>query len=208
MNEGLKIAVFASGKGSNLQAIIDAIESGKLLNSEVVCVISNKKDAGALEIAKSNGISAYYIASENYSNRDDFDSAIIDVLNFHSVNLILLAGYLKLLSPIIVQKYRNRILNIHPALLPKFGGKGMYGLNVHRAVIESGEKISGATVHLVDEEYDHGPIIIQESVELDPDETPESLQKKIQKIEHKIYPEAVKLFAEGKIKIQNEIIMK
>lgn len=208
MNERLKIAVFASGRGSNLQAIIDAIESGKLLNSKVVCVISNKKDAGALEIAKSNSISAYYIASENYSSREDFDSAIIDVLNFHSVNLILLAGYLKLLSPIIVQKYRNRILNIHPALLPKFGGKGMYGLNVHRAVIESGEKISGATVHLVDEEYDHGPIIIQESVELDPDETPESLQKKIQKIEHKIYPEAVKLFAEGKIKIQNEIIMK
>lgn len=205
MAEELKIAVFASGKGSNLKAILDAIKERRLINTAVVCVISNKKDAGALEIAKYNNIPAYYISQSNYSNSDDFDAAIIEVLIRHSVNFIVLAGYLKLLSPRIVRKYKDRILNIHPALLPKFGGKGMYGLNVHRAVIECGEKISGATVHLVDEEYDHGPIVLQESIELDPDETPESLQKKIQEIEHRIYPEAIKLFVEGKF-IEKEII--
>lgn len=205
MAEELKIAVFASGKGSNLKAILDAIKERRLINTAVVCVISNKKDAGALEIAKFNSIPAYYISQSNYSNSDDFDAAIIEVLIRHSVNFIVLAGYLKLLSPRIVRKYKDRILNIHPALLPKFGGKGMYGLNVHRAVIECGEKISGATVHLVDEEYDHGPIVLQDSIELDPDETPESLQKKIQEIEHRIYPEAIKLFVEGKF-IEKEII--
>ncbi|RCK77685.1 MAG: Phosphoribosylglycinamide formyltransferase [Ignavibacteriae bacterium] len=205
MAEELKIAVFASGKGSNLKAILDAIKERRLINTAVVCVISNKKDAGALEIAKYNNIPAYYISQSNYSNSDDFDAAIIEVLIRHSVNFIVLAGYLKLLSPRIVRKYKDRILNIHPALLPKFGGKGMYGLNVHRAVIECGEKISGATVHLVDEEYDHGPIVLQDSIELDPDETPESLQKKIQEIEHRIYPEAIKLFVEGKF-IEKEII--
>lgn len=205
MAEELKIAVFASGKGSNLKAILDAIKERRLINTAVVCVISNKKDAGALEIAKFNSIPAYYINQSNYSNSDDFDAAIIEVLIRHSVNFIVLAGYLKLLSPRIVRQYKDRILNIHPALLPKFGGKGMYGLNVHRAVIECGEKISGATVHLVDEEYDHGPIVLQESIELDPDETPESLQKKIQEIEHRIYPEAIKLFVEGKF-IEKEII--
>lgn len=207
MSEYLKIAVFASGKGSNLKALIDAIKQQVLNNAEIVCVISNKKDAGALAIAQENDIPAYYLSRNNFLSEDDFVSEILKVLNLHSVNFIVLAGYLKLLNPMIVKTYKNRILNIHPALLPKYGGKGMYGLNVHRAVLANHERFSGATVHIVDEEYDHGPIVIQEMVEISSDETPESLEKKVQAIEHRIYPEAIKLFVDGKIKILDNIII-
>lgn len=207
MPEYLKIAVFASGKGSNLKAIIDAINSKELSNVEITCVISNRKDAGALEIARVNGIPAYFLNLKDFSSEEEFVSEVLQVLQRHSVNFIVLAGYLKLLNPLIVKSFRNRILNIHPALLPKYGGKGMYGLNVHRAVLANGEKYSGVTVHIVDEEYDHGPIIMQEKVEISPDETPESLEKKIQLVEHRIYPQAIKLFADEKIKIGSEIII-
>lgn len=199
----LKIAVFASGRGSNFESILNSIESGKIKNTEIVCVISNKSDAGALEFAKCKNIPAIHISRQQHITDDDFAFSLIKKMDEFEVNFIVLAGYMKILSPVIVRKFKNRIINIHPALLPRFGGKGMYGIHVHEAVIASGEKISGATVHIVDEEYDHGSILMQETVIVDENETTESLAAKVLKVEHKIFPEVVQLFSEGKIKIED-----
>lgn len=206
MLEDLKIAVFASGKGSNLNAIINAINNGMIPNTQIVCVISNNSDSGALQIGKNFGISSYHISRKQFISDDKYNTAIMKVLESHNTNFIVLAGYMKLLDTSIVQRYRNRILNIHPALLPKYGGKGMYGRYVHEKVLACGEKYSGVTVHIVDEEYDHGPIVLQVQVEISEKETPESLERKIQNLEHKIYPEAIKLFAEGRVKVENQIV--
>lgn len=206
MLEDLKIAVFASGKGSNLNAIINAINNGMIPNTQIVCVISNNSDSGALQIGKNFGISSYHISRKQFISDDKYNTAIMKVLESHNTNFIVLAGYMKLLDTSIVQRYRNRILNIHPALLPKYGGKGMYGRYVHEKVLACGEKYSGVTVHIVDEEYDHGPIVLQVQVEISDKETPESLERKIQNLEHKIYPEAIKLFAEGRVKVENQIV--
>jgi phosphoribosylglycinamide formyltransferase-1 len=199
----LKIAVFASGRGSNFESILNSIESGRIKNADIVCLLGNNSDAGALLFAKSKNIPAVHISRRQYSTDEDFDAALIKKLDDYDVNFIVLAGYMKILSPVLVRKFKNKIVNIHPALLPKFGGEGMYGIHVHEAVLKSGEKISGVTVHIVDEEYDHGPILMQETVNVDKNETAETLAAKILKIEHKIYPEVVRLFSEGKIKIEN-----
>jgi phosphoribosylglycinamide formyltransferase-1 len=199
----LKIAVFASGRGSNFESILNSIESGKIKNTEIVCVLSNKSDAGALEFAKRKNIPAVHISRQQYLTNDDFASSLIKRMDEFEVNFIVLAGYMKILSPVIVRKFKNRIINIHPALLPRFGGKGMYGIHVHEAVLKSGENISGASVHIVDEEYDHGPILMQETVNIDENETVETLAAKVLKVEHKIYPEVVRLFSESKIKIED-----
>ncbi len=189
----LSIAVFASGGGTNLQSLIDA-SKGMIFNGQVAAVISNNSGAYALERARKKNIPAYHISSKTHPERTELVSRLFEVFDESSINLVVLAGYMKLLPVEVVRKYRSRIINIHPALLPKYGGKGMYGTNVHKAVLESGDKISGATVHLVDEIYDHGAILIQRTVPVSPDGTPESLAARVLKVEHKILPEAAAMF--------------
>jgi formyltetrahydrofolate-dependent phosphoribosylglycinamide formyltransferase len=197
----LNIAIIASGKGSNFKSILDAIKSGKIPNTQIALLISNNSDAGAFEVARGNNIPALHINRKQFATDEDFNSALLSSLQKHHVNFIALAGYMKKIDPMIVKTFKNHIINIHPALLPKFGGSGMYGLHVHRAVIASKDKISGASIHIVDEEYDHGPVVLQKSVPVEANDTPESLAARVLKIEHEIYPEAIRLFAEGKVKV-------
>lgn len=201
LKDGLKIAVFASGKGSNFGAIQSAIENGNIPGASVVLVISNNPGAGALQIAKDHGIDARHISRAQFDTDEAFEQNLLETLERHGVNFIVLAGYMKKVSSAVISRYRNRIVNIHPALLPDFGGKGMYGEHVHKAVIASGRKVSGATVHVVDEVYDHGAIVLQQTVPVSPDDTPESLAKKVLEVEHRLYPEAISLFAEGRVTI-------
>jgi len=196
----VKIGVLISGSGSNLQSLIDNIENGNI-DGKITVVISNKKDAYGLERARQNNISAVYVRSKDYEDFDKFNSAIIEELKRHGVDLVVLAGYLKILSSRFIEEYRNRIINIHPSLIPSFCGKGYYGIKVHEEAVKYGVKLSGATVHFVDEGADTGPIIIQEAVEVDCGDTADSLQRKVLKIEHKILPQAVKYYCEGRIQI-------
>lgn len=192
---GLNIAVFASGKGSNLLAILDAIEDGSIPDTRVVVVISNNSTAGALEIARARGIPARHVSPLQFSSEEEFTRALLRTLQDHGVNFIALAGYMKKLGGAVISAYRNRIVNIHPALLPDFGGKGMYGMHVHEAVIAKGVAESGATVHIVDDEYDRGPIVAQRRVPVFPDDTPETLAARVVKVEHDLYPEVIRMFA-------------
>lgn len=189
----LSIAVFASGGGTNLQALIDAAGTGRL-KGRIGAVISNNSGAYALERARINSIPACHVSGKLYPDGRGLVGSLLEILSEKSINLIVLAGYMKLLPVEIVREYKSRIINIHPALLPKYGGKGMYGINVHRAVLESGDRISGATVHLVDEIYDHGAILIQRTVPVMPDDTPETLAARVLKVEHMILPEAAGMF--------------
>ncbi|MEE8417256.1 MAG: phosphoribosylglycinamide formyltransferase [candidate division Zixibacteria bacterium] len=189
----LSIAVFASGSGTNLQALMNA-SKGEILRGEVAAVISNNSRAYALERARKENIPAYHISGKTYSERTKFVSRLFEVFDENNINLVVLAGYMKLVPIEVVRKYRSRIINIHPALLPGYGGKGMYGTTVHKAVIESGDRLSGATVHIVDEIYDHGAILIQRTVPVLADDTPESLAARVLKVEHEILPEAAAMF--------------
>lgn len=204
MPEQLNIAVFASGKGSNFRAILDAIKSNRIRNAQVVLVISNNAEAGALMTAREHDIAAAHITRKHFETDEQFNNALLSTLASHNANFIVLAGYMKKIDPCIIRSYRNRIVNIHPALLPSFGGAGMYGRHVHEAVIAQKATHSGATVHIVDEEYDHGQIILQRSVPVAEGETPESLAERVLAIEHELYPEAIKLFAEGKVKVDGQ----
>jgi phosphoribosylglycinamide formyltransferase-1 len=195
-----RIGVLVSGGGSNLQAIMDSIDNGSL-EAEIAVVISNKPGVYALERASGHGIPALVIDHRNFASNHEFSAAILKVLLEYRVDLVCLAGFLRILDRILTDAYPNRILNIHPALLPAFGGKGMYGHHVHEAVIASGAKYSGATVHLVTPATDVGPIIRQGIVAIDDTDTPETLAEKVLKIEHRIYPEAIKLLLEGRIVI-------
>lgn len=195
----LNIAVLGSGRGSNFQAIAAAIKDGRIPNATVRVVISNNSAAGILEIARANGIAAVHMSDKQFATRHQFDDHLLASLGGHSVNFVLLAGYMKQVSSRIIDAYRNRIINIHPALLPKFGGKGMYGKHVHEAVIASREKVSGATVHIVDEEYDRGAIVLQKQIEVEPADTAETLAARVLQVEHEIYPEAVRMFASGEV---------
>jgi phosphoribosylglycinamide formyltransferase-1 len=197
----LKVAVLASGRGSNLAALIAAIKDGKLA-AEVVLVMSNKSDAGALDIARGEGISALHLSAEMYSSAHEFDRALLAHLQKHGVELIALAGYLKKIGSPLIRAYKNRIVNIHPALLPSFGGKGMYGIKVHQAVLDYGCKVTGVTVHLVDDEYDTGPPILQRCVPVQSGDTPQTLAARVLELEHKIFAEALQLFAEDRIEIK------
>lgn len=199
--EPLRLAIFASGRGSNFEAILKNIKAGKLF-ATVVVVISNRSKAGALEIARQNGIPAFHISMLQFDNEKEYERHLLNVLHEHNTQLIVLAGYLKKVPVPIVRAFRNKILNIHPALLPSFGGKGLYGHYVHEAVLEYGCKVSGATVHLVDEEYDHGPPVMQECVPVQDDDTPETLAARVLKVEHKIFSKAIQLFAEDRIVIE------
>lgn len=201
MADDLKIAVFASGRGSNFEAILKAIRGGKIRGAEIVVVISNNSGAGALSTARTNGIPAVHVSRMQFESEGEFDTQLLNTLDNHRVNFIALAGYMKKISPAVISRYRNRIVNIHPALLPEFGGAGMYGEHVHKAVIAAGKTVSGATVHIVDEVYDRGAIVLQKSVPVAPGETPETLAAKVLELEHEIYPEAIRLFAEGKVTI-------
>lgn len=195
----MRLAVFASGGGTNFQAIVDNVESGDL-PAEVVCCVSNTPDAGALERARAHEIPTEVIVPAQYEAPQPFGEDLLDLLNAYDVSFVALAGYMVRIPPNVVAAYHERMTNIHPALLPAFGGKGMYGMHVHRAVLEYGVHWSGATVHLVDEEYDHGPIVLQEPVPVYADDTPEELASRIQKVEHKLYPEALRLFAQDRVR--------
>jgi formyltetrahydrofolate-dependent phosphoribosylglycinamide formyltransferase len=195
----LNIAVFGSGRGSNFSAILAAIERGEIPEARISVVICNNATAGILDIARAHDIAAERVSEKQFATHDEFVNALLAILRTHKVNLIALAGYMKRVPPQLIEQYRNRIVNIHPALLPKFGGQGMYGAHVHEAVIAAHEEFSGATVHVVDEEYDHGQILLQRKVSVAQHETPESLAEKVLKIEHEIYPEALKMIAEGKL---------
>ena len=197
----MNIAVFASGRGSNFQAILDAIDAG-MFPAQVVVLISNNSDAGAMDIARAHHIPAQHLSQKTFPSESAWTEAIENVLHRYQADFIVLAGYMKKIPAPVIQRYRNRIINIHPALLPAFGGRGMYGHHVHEAVIASGQTISGATVHVVDEEYDRGPIVMQKTVDLAPGETAESLAAKVLQIEHEIFPLTLKAFAEGRVQIE------
>jgi phosphoribosylglycinamide formyltransferase 1 len=197
----LNITVFASGKGSNTEAIIRNTEQG-LLKSRISLIISDREHAGIFNIARQKGIKHIHLDPSHFTSEEEYCTILSGTLREAETDLILLAGYLKKIPSGIVRQYRHRIMNIHPALLPAFGGKGMYGRHVHRAAIEYGVKVSGATVHFVDEEYDHGPVILQEPVRVLDTDTPESLAERILLIEHKIYSDAVQLYEEEKISVQ------
>lgn len=190
----LRVAVFASGGGSNLQALIDRFNSTADSPLRVTLVISDRADAGALARARAAGIEAMHIQVTGRP-QDLIVRETLAALEFGDIDLIALAGYLRLLPPPIVKRYHKRIVNIHPALLPKFGGKGMYGANVHRAVIDAGEKVSGATVHYVDDNYDEGEIIAQRHVPVLHGDTPEKLAARVLAVEHELYPDALETVA-------------
>ncbi|MBN2102769.1 phosphoribosylglycinamide formyltransferase [bacterium] len=197
----LKLAVFASGRGSNFLAILDAIDAGRL-SAEVEVVISNNPQAGALDIARERSIPAVVINKKMFAQREAFVQSMLATLKKHEVTLVVLAGYMKKIPPEIILQYKNRVLNIHPALLPSFGGKGMYGHHVHEAVLAQGCRISGVTVHLVDEVYDRGPIVAQRCVSVEEGDTPGTLAARVLKTEHQIYAETLQLFAEGRVEVK------
>ena len=194
----IKIAVLVSGSGTNLQSLIDNCKSG-FIPGKICLVISSKGASYALERARKEQIETLVIERKNFTDDEEYSAAILKEVRLRDIDLICLAGFLKKLGVNIVSAYRNKIINIHPALLPKFGGSGMYGLNVHKAVLDSNEKYTGCTVHFVDEEYDHGQIIKQEKIAVLENDTPETLAKRVLKLEHKLYPEAVRKFALGKL---------
>ena len=194
----LALGVLASHGGTNLQAIIDACRAGTL-DAEVRVVISNNSRAFALERARRARIPTVHLSAVTNPNADDLDRAITDTLKRRGVSLVILAGYMKLLGPRALCEYRNRVLNVHPALLPKFGGRGMYGERVHAAVLAAGERESGVTVHIVDERYDHGPIVAQATVPALPGDTPESLAARVLECEHSLYPQTIQRIATGEI---------
>lgn len=198
----LYLAVLASGRGSNLQSIINSIEEGKL-NARVRVVVSNNSKSGALERARKHDIPAVHLSHRMFSTESGFEDELLKLLSDFEVELICLAGYMKKLGPKTISKFHNRIINIHPALLPMFGGKGMYGMAVHEAVIKSGMKISGATVHICDEEYDTGPIVSQRAIQILETDTSETLAKRVLELEHQLYPETIQLFAENRVIIEN-----
>lgn len=202
----MKIAVFVSGGGTNLQAIIDKISSGEIRNVEISEVIASNESAFAIERAKKAGIPAKVI-SKKVLGAEAYDDATLTELNSLGVELVVLAGFLSMLGPKTVAAYANRIINIHPALIPSFCGQGMYGIRPHEAVLAKGVKVSGATVHFVNEHYDEGPIILQKAVDVLPDDTPETLQKRIMKeCEQVILPQAIQLIADGRIEVVNNLV--
>ncbi|MDE7477694.1 MAG: phosphoribosylglycinamide formyltransferase [Lachnospiraceae bacterium] len=194
----LRICVCVSGGGTNLQAIMDALDAGKITNAQIVRVISNNKGAYALERAKNKGIDAIAVSPKDYSDRALYNEAFLQSVDEAKPDLIVLAGFLVVVPPIMIQKYEGRIINIHPALIPSFCGKGYYGIKVHEAALERGVKVTGATVHFVDEGTDTGPIILQKAVEVLPGDTPKVLQQRVmEQAEWVILPQAIHMIANG-----------
>ena len=200
----LRVAVMVSGGGTNLQAIIDAVKDGTITNTELVAVISNNAGAYALTRAKDNNIPAYCISPKDYESRDAFNDALLDKVNELNVDLIVLAGFLVRIPEKMVHQYSHRIINIHPSLIPSFCGVGFYGLKVHEAALEKGVKVSGATVHYVDEGMDTGEIIFQKAVDVLDGDTPETLQKRImEQAEWQIMPKVIDLIAHDKVHVKD-----
>ena len=189
----IRIAVFASGRGSNLEALFEALDDRA--DANIVLVASDRSDAQALDRARARGVQAAVLPPQD-------EGAMLAALDDADVDWIVLAGYLKRVPDGVVRRYRNRILNIHPALLPAHGGKGMYGERVHRAVLDAGEAVSGASVHLVDEEYDRGPVVAQEAVPVEPGDTPATLAARVLEVEHRLLPAVVVAVAEGRIRVE------
>lgn len=196
MSEPVRIAVFASGRGSNFRAIQERLRALEDPPARIVVCISNNPAPGAFDFAREQGIETLRLSPRMFEREEEYASALESALAAHGVELIVLAGYMRKIPPAVVERYSGRILNIHPALLPEFGGEGMYGMHVHEAVIAAGRPESGATVHLVDGEYDTGRIVAQEYVAVDPDETPESLAAKVLDVEHRLFPLVVIEWAE------------
>ncbi|MCF0121650.1 MAG: phosphoribosylglycinamide formyltransferase [Lachnospiraceae bacterium] len=200
----LKIAVLVSGNGTNLQAILDAIDHEIITNAEVSVVISNNPRAYALKRAMIREVDAVCISPKNFKSRAAFNEALLDKIQSYAVDLVVLAGYLLVIPKIMVDAYPNRIINIHPALIPAFCGTGYYGLKIHKSVLESGVKITGATVHFVDVGIDTGPIILQKAVEIREDDTPEVLQQRVMKeAEWIIMPKAINMIANGRVTVKD-----
>ena len=203
----MKIAVFVSGGGTNLQALMDALEDGRITNATIDLVVSNKAGAYALERAAKKNIPTATLSPKDFSERAEFDQALLDTVKKYEIDLIVLAGYLVILPEKLVEAYENRIVNIHPSLIPSHCGAGYYGLKVHESVLRRGNKVTGATVHFVDEGTDTGPIILQKAVEVKEDDTPETLQKRVmEQAEWKILPEAVNLIANDKIEVVDGLV--
>lgn len=204
----LKMVVLVSGGGTNLQAIIDALAAGKITNAEIAAVISNNPNAYALKRAEQSGIEGVCVSPKSFETRDAFNRALLAKIQSYEPDLIVLAGCMVVIPGEMVQAYPNKIINIHPALIPSFCGTGYYGLRVHEKVLERGVKLTGATVHFVDEGTDTGPIILQKAVAVKPDDTPEILQRRVmEEAEWQIMPQAINLIANGCVKVENGRVM-
>lgn len=200
MGISMRIAVMVSGGGTNLQAIIDAINAGTITNTEIAVVISNNANAYALTRARENGIEAVCVSPKDYDNRDTFNRELLNKVNAYNVDLVVLAGFLVKIPEEMVHQYNHRIINIHPSLIPSFCGVGFYGLKVHEAALEKGVKVTGATVHFVDEGMDTGRIILQKAVDVLENDTPQTLQRRVmEQAEWKILPQAIDMIANGRI---------
>jgi phosphoribosylglycinamide formyltransferase-1 len=200
----LNIAVLVSGGGTNLQALIDAQSRAEIPGGQIALVVSSKSDAFALERAKKAGIKTEVLLRKQFTEQKDYDEALLTLLENQNIDLIVLAGFMTIISDRVIRHYENRIINVHPALIPSFCGEGFYGLRVHEAVLRQGVKLTGATVHFVNEVCDGGPIILQKAVEVQPDDTPEVLQRRVmEQAEWKLLPKAVALFCQGKILVDN-----
>lgn len=200
----LRVGVMVSGGGTNLQAIIDSINNGTITNASIEVVVSNNYNAYALERAKNNGIEAVCVSPKDYKERAMYNDELIKTLDSYNLDLIVLAGCMVVLPKELIEKYKNRIINIHPALIPSFCGKGYYGLHVHEKVLERGVKLTGATVHFVDEGTDTGPIILQKAVAVEEGDTPEILQRRVmEQAEWIIMPQAIDLIANGKVSVSD-----
>ncbi len=201
----MRLAVFASGGGTNFQAILDAVARGDLPATVALC-LSNKADAGALTRAQRHGVPTVVLDPTDFETEAAYVAALQAALAARGVNFVALAGYMKKIPAAVVRAFRGRMLNVHPALLPAFGGRGMYGRKVHEAVLAYGVRWTGATVHLVDEDYDTGPIVLQEPVPVQPGDTPETLAARVLEVEHRLYAEALRLFAEGRIAVEGRLV--
>ncbi|OUP83447.1 phosphoribosylglycinamide formyltransferase [Lachnoclostridium sp. An169] len=199
----LKVVVMVSGGGTNLQAVIDGVKNGTITNTEIVGVISNNKNAYALKRAEENGIPNVCVSPKDFATREEFNDKLLEAVDAYSPDLVVLAGFLVVIPPAMIEKYRNRMINIHPSLIPSFCGKGFYGLKVHEAALARGVKVVGATVHFVDEGTDTGPIILQKAVDVQQGDTPEILQRRVmEQAEWIIMPKAIDLIANGRVKVE------
>jgi len=199
----LRMAVLLSGSGTTLQNLIDRIETGEL-DVEIACVIGSREKAYGLERARNHGIPAIAVTPKSFPDNDSFNAALWDEVRKYSPELVVLAGFMSLLT--VPEDFHHRIMNVHPALIPAFCGKGMYGHHVHEAVLAYGAKLSGATVHFVDEAYDSGPIILQGTVPVLDDDTPDTLAERVQAKERELYPRAIQLYAEGRLRVDGRVV--
>lgn len=203
----LRVGILVSGGGTNLQAIIDAVEVGSITNTKIVGVISNNRNAYAMERAKNHGIAAQCISPKDYETREKFNEKFMEAVEAMNPDLIVLAGFLVVIPEVMIARYRNRMINVHPSLIPSFCGTGYYGLKVHEAALARGVKVVGATVHFVDEGTDTGPIILQKAVKVEQGDTPETLQRRVmEQAEWKILPRAIDLIANGRVKVENNLV--